>query len=175
MPLLLGWRQILVSLVRFVFGWRHKASLTRLERRCIGGHLFWHLKTNQVDIQSVISLTSLKVLSSLNPPEKKNLPRISSSECEVQRHWSVPAAGQGRSHHVDGSRRRRRQTFAAVRESDVVGGRRRRRRRQTVCVRRWSELHLAGGNGGVELHLSAVHHVEHQADADHDLKRWRAR
>lgn len=32
------------------------------------------------------------------------------------------------------------------------------------------ELHLAGGDGGVELHLSPVHHVEHQADADDDLK-----
>lgn len=32
------------------------------------------------------------------------------------------------------------------------------------------ELHLAGGDGGVELHLSPVHHVEHQADADDDLR-----
>lgn len=32
------------------------------------------------------------------------------------------------------------------------------------------QLHLAGGDGCVELHLSPVHHVEHQADADDDLK-----
>lgn len=32
------------------------------------------------------------------------------------------------------------------------------------------ELHLAGGDGCVELHLSPVHHVEHQADADDNLR-----
>lgn len=33
------------------------------------------------------------------------------------------------------------------------------------------ELHLAGGDGCVELDLSPVHDVEHQADADDDLRR----
>lgn len=32
------------------------------------------------------------------------------------------------------------------------------------------QLHLAGGDGCVELHLSPVHDVEHQADADDDLR-----
>lgn len=39
-----------------------------------------------------------------------------------------------------------------------------------VHVRRL-QLHLAGGDGCVELHLSSVHDVEHQADADDDLRR----
>lgn len=33
------------------------------------------------------------------------------------------------------------------------------------------ELHLAGGDGRVQLDLSPVHHVEHQADADDNLRR----
>lgn len=32
------------------------------------------------------------------------------------------------------------------------------------------ELHLTGGDGGVQLHLSPVHDVEHQADADDNLQ-----
>lgn len=33
------------------------------------------------------------------------------------------------------------------------------------------ELHLAGGDGCVKLDLSPVHDVEHQADADDNLRR----
>lgn len=65
------------------------------------------------------------------------------------------------SHHVDSAARRR--PLAAVGEASVATG-------GAVHVRRL-QLHLAGGDGCVELHLSSVHDVEHQADADDDLRR----
>lgn len=76
---------------------------------------------------------------------------------------SPPALTQG-SNHVDAVPAARHRPLTAVGEAGVVGG-------GAVHVR-GLELHLAGGDGGVELHLSPVHHVEHQADADDNLKGW---
>lgn len=53
--------------------------------------------------------------------------------------------------------------FAAVGRAAVVG-------RSAVHVRRL-QLHLAGGNGGVQFHLCSMYNVKHQAYADEDLMR----
>lgn len=76
--------------------------------------------------------------------------------------WEPPAHGEGgTSHHVDGGGAAGRRPLAAVGEAAVIG-------RGAIHVRRL-QLHLAGGDGCVQLHLSPVDHVEHQADADDDL------
>ena len=64
----------------------------------------------------------------------------------------------GGSDHVD----RRRRPLAAVGGAGVA-------RRAAVHVRRL-ELHLAGRDRRVQLHLRPVDHVKHQADADDDLQ-----
>lgn len=75
----------------------------------------------------------------------------------------APVAGADlRSHDVHAVSSTGCRSLAAVGEAAVVGG-------GAVHVRRL-QLHLAGGDGGVELDLSPVHHVEHQADADDDLR-----
>ena len=66
------------------------------------------------------------------------------------------------SHHVNAVPTANRRPLAAVGEAAVIGG-------GAVHVRRL-QLHLAGGDGCVELHLGPVHDVEHQADADDDLR-----
>lgn len=66
-----------------------------------------------------------------------------------------------RSDHIDAVSAARHRPLAAVGEAAVVGG-------GAVHTRRL-ELHLTGGDGRVQLHLSPVHDVEHQADADDDL------
>lgn len=68
-----------------------------------------------------------------------------------------------RSNHVNAVSAASCRPLAAVGEAAVIGG-------GAVHVRRL-QLHLAGGNGCVELYLSPVHDVEHQADADDDLQR----
>lgn len=91
---------------------------------------------------------------------------IVSREPPPRRLASVRSGAAGRrSHHVDAAPTGSRRPLAAVAEAAVIGGR-------SVHVRRL-QLHLAGGDGGVQLDLSPVHDVEHQADADDDLQRTR--
>lgn len=66
------------------------------------------------------------------------------------------------SHHVNAVPAASCRPLAAVGEAAVIG-------RGAIHVRRL-QLHLAGGDGCVELHLSPVHDVEHQADADDNLQ-----
>lgn len=67
-----------------------------------------------------------------------------------------------RSHHVNAVPPAGRRPLAAVCEAAVIGG-------GAVHVR-GLQLHLAGGDGCVKLDLSPVYDVEHQADADDDLR-----
>lgn len=73
----------------------------------------------------------------------------------------------GTSHNIDAGGAASRRPLAAVREAAVIG-------RGAVHVW-WLQLQLAGGDGCVQLHLSPVDHVEHQADADDNLWRKMAR
>lgn len=74
-----------------------------------------------------------------------------------------PGAPVRPSNHVDAVSAARRRPLAAVGEAAVIGG--------GAVHMRGLELHLAGGDGRVELDLGPVHDVEHQADADDDLRR----
>lgn len=74
---------------------------------------------------------------------------------------ATATCGDSRSHDVDAVSASSCHPLAAVGEAAVIGG-------GAVHVRRL-QLHLAGGDGCVELYLSPMHDVEHQADADDDL------
>lgn len=66
-----------------------------------------------------------------------------------------------RSNHINAVSTASRRPLAAVGKAAVIVG---------GAVHMWRlQLHLAGGDGCVELNLSPVHNVEHQANADDDL------
>lgn len=74
---------------------------------------------------------------------------------------SYAAVLQFRSNHINAVSAASCRPLAAVGEvAVIVGG--------AVHMRRL-QFHLAGGDGCVELNLSPVHNVEHQANADDDL------
>lgn len=88
-------------------------------------------------------------------------PRICALQLSDQVVAATATCGDSRSHDVDAVAASSCHPLAAVGEAAVIGG-------GAVHVRRL-QLHLAGGDGCVELYLSPMHDVEHQADADDDL------
>lgn len=88
-------------------------------------------------------------------------PRIRALQLSDQVVAATATCGDSRSHDVDAVAASSCHPLAAVGEAAVIGG-------GAVHVRRL-QLHLAGGDGCVELYLSPMHDVEHQADADDDL------
>lgn len=94
--------------------------------------------------------------SSRFPLVKPRLTTVSSSVI-----GATTAGSDWRSHHINTVTAASRRPLAAVAEVAVVAGR-------PVHVRRL-QLHLTRSDGGVQLHLSPVYHIKHEADADENL------